>query len=911
MTTTSLRPPVSAPPPEPEHEPLARGRRGLAGWGARWRVALRIARRNARRNRLSTAIATTLIALPVAAAVFLLSFLASTNGTPLSVFDALYGADTQAAIEDVGCGGCVVEQSPAANSFGWSSEVSPGVDPTTRIVASELPGRDVVAWPNGTLAVSAGDIAIGTREVSALPADRIGEVYVARTGRLPAGDGEAALLWREAEHLGVSEGDTVTVGGVDLTVTGIIDSRNRPAASVLTVPGALDLPHHRWLVLGAEPVTWAEVQQLNTHGVTVTSREVIADPPPDYGMWGGPGHDTATIGIAAAVVTIAVIEAVLLVGPAFAVGTRRQTRSLALLAASGGSRRDVHRVVLASGVVVGLVAAAIGTAIGIAGLGVVWWVSRSGWTPLPSFTVPLGQVLLASAFAVGLGLLAALVPARAVSRLDVTAALAGRRAEATASRRVPWLGLGLVAVGLAAAVAGAHGGVIAAVVGGIIALEIGMVLTTGTLLAWVARLAPRFGVAGRFALRDALRQRSRTIPAVASIIAAVAAVVAGAVYVATDDALQSAWWSEEIGVGTITISGDYDLSPEGLPAVVDAALETIGEEVPVAAWAPVLGLRGRAEVQVNPARACPADEATTEAEHQELRQDPRCRVVTMGWGSPWRNAESDGVLVDDGTAVAVFTSSLAAEAAAALARGEIVVFSADDIWDDGTAHLLVWDEPWASDGEQREIVAPAFLADIGAGPAILPASVVAEYPTLGTVQIGAVARTDVAYDDAWAQQVRGSRGAAHVEVKQPHVSYLAGAMLALVGVAALVALAATWLSVALAGAETRPDLATLAAVGAPPRVTRRIASAQAGVVAVVGVGVGVVLGMVLGWVLATWTLKENFYVEDLRFAGLPVPGVAIPWLWVLGLAVALPALAVAGAWLTAPRRLPLVRRLAQ
>src|SRR5699024_9431987 len=55
-------------------------------------------------------------------------------------------------------------------------------------------------------------------------------------------------------------------------------------------------------------------------------------------------------------------------------------------------------------------------------------------------------------------------------------------------------------------------------------------------------------------------------------------------------------------------------------------------------------------------------------------------------------------------------------------------------------------------------------------------------------------------------------------------------MLILMGVALFVALTATGLSVGLAVANSRADLATLAAVGASPRIRRRITAAQAGVI---------------------------------------------------------------------------------
>ncbi len=59
----------------------------------------------------------------------------------------------------------------------------------------------------------------------------------------------------------------------------------------------------------------------------------------------------------ALVVVMALLEVVLLAGPAFAVIARRMQRSLALMAATGATPPQARRVVLASGVVLGVAGA--------------------------------------------------------------------------------------------------------------------------------------------------------------------------------------------------------------------------------------------------------------------------------------------------------------------------------------------------------------------------------------------------------------------------------------------------------------------------------------------------------------------------------------------------------------------------
>ena len=80
------------------------------------------------------------------------------------------------------------------------------------------------------------------------------------------------------------------------------------------------------------------------------------------------GYDTGYgdyVAIVSLIVAMALLEVVLLAGPAFAVSARRQARTLALMAASGGTPRQARRVVLASGIVLGALAALLGAVLGV------------------------------------------------------------------------------------------------------------------------------------------------------------------------------------------------------------------------------------------------------------------------------------------------------------------------------------------------------------------------------------------------------------------------------------------------------------------------------------------------------------------------------------------------------------------
>ncbi len=113
---------------------------------------------------------------------------------------------------------------------------------------------------------------------------------------------------------------------------------------------------------------------------------------------------------------------------------------------------------------------------------------------------------------------------------------------------------------------------------------------------------------------------------------------------------------------------------------------------------------------------------------------------------------------------------------------------------------------------------------------------------------------------------------------------------------------ATGLSVGLALADCRADLATLAAVGASPKFRRRVTAGQAGVIAIIGTVTGVVTGIALSYVLGWWAAENFGYGDDWRTI-IPWPTIA------LGL-VAIPALAIIGGWLFTRSRLPVIRRAA-
>jgi putative ABC transport system permease protein len=121
-------------------------------------------------------------------------------------------------------------------------------------------------------------------------------------------------------------------------------------------------------------------------------------------------------------------------------------------------------------------------------------------------------------------------------------------------------------------------------------------------------------------------------------------------------------------------------------------------------------------------------------------------------------------------------------------------------------------------------------------------------------------------------------------------TYLLGA----IGATLLVTLAGVTIAVALSNAEGRPDLATLAAVGAQPWRRRGIMAAQAFLIGTLGCLLGIALGSFLGFATRVSTLAPSFVV---------------PWPNLVATALAVPLLAAACAALFTGAKLPMIRRI--
>ena len=695
--------------------------------------------------------------------------------------------------------------------------------------------------------------------------------------------------------------------------------------------------HRAWWVGTPAPVTWSDAVALGGKGWLVTSKAVLASPPAgcaDPGIYctatgpypptsssGGTSSDDLTV--IALATTMALLQIVLLVGPAFAVGLRRRRRDLGLLAINGAHPRQLRQVVLAEGLLLGTVGAILGL---VAGWAAVWalrgQLDRLGdgqhWLGMPVVgpLVPLVGVL-----GVVTAVIAAALPARQAARTDAASAVGrgalqvSQRVQRRRSRRVIVFGLTSVVVGTAIVISfglrhvGVMGGQSVALItllGGCIAAELGVVALTPTIVALVAGAARRLPLTPRIALRDAARNRLRSGAAVAAVTASVAAAVAGMVYAASMDARDQRHYVQTRPLGSVLVS----LPSDGTATEHVADLRSIRAELPRTlplkqSWSVATSYRTGVEVPV--AERCPVQQFD-----QEVTNDPRCEPGRGDAGSVF----SASAVIGDGDLLAAVTGVDDPAARAALERGDVVVFDPRLISGGQVTVDLVGTTTSDQPPPTKHVQADATVLDRGYVPAQIfmteatasrlgvPLDDAVVFAT--TTAVPSAAQVDAATDAA--VRVTGDPNTyVRAETGAP-TSLLGKILLAIVAVAMLVAAAAAITAASLALTDSKADLSTLAAVGGAPRVRRQLAASQAGVLTLMGALLGAAAGLLPGWSMVHATLDYTTG-SSLGDTVIQSTALAVPWVGIALLCVGLPVLTSVVVGLAVRSRVSLVRRI--
>uniref|UniRef100_UPI000E3D3FA0 ABC transporter permease n=1 Tax=Allorhizocola rhizosphaerae TaxID=1872709 RepID=UPI000E3D3FA0 len=778
-----------------------------------WLPALRIARREARKAKGRSSLVLAMIGLPVAFLAFAAVTFDMFQLTPREKLDRELGTgdayiwwhDTDAITQSPDASN-VTRVTPAKPSSDGALEKERPMPTEADVLALLPPGSRALAMEEDTVKVRTpdgiGQIQTRLDDVSEPMLQGMVELLAGRAAK--AAD-EVVLNEAAAQWLGVGIGGTINALNPDRVyrVTGIVEYPDnlfpRMASPTGTGKGWY------WLVASPTPVDWEQVKRLNKLGMVVKSRVVVLNPPLDAPTGFDPGAVMAEdMALGVVVGGLAVLEIILLAGPALAVGARRRSRDLALVAAAGGEPKQLRRIVLADGVVLGLAGAVIGLALGV----VLALIGR----PLIEDNLaharaggyrffPLALVGIAG-LAVITGMLAALVPAYTAARQPVVLALAGRRGILRSRKRWVFAGIVLAALGSAIAVIGSVSFDETLMLSGVVLAELGLVLVTPALIGLIARLGRWLPLAPRLALRDTARNRSSAAPAVSAVMAAVAGAVAAGVVFAAQHQQSVAEYKPRLPHGHIDIQHYSDPGEQELNwSEAEAMVRSVLPDAQIHRF-----MRGDGLTPARPLELeCPLsrlERDPTAEEMQAARTDKRCRQSMSTFGL--------GVVTNDGSGLAAFTGAdpdRIAKAREVLDRGGAIVTD-ERMVKDGRVTLE------APRGKQSITVDGYFLGDYPGFTAMLSPKIQdGEQRTAGLV-VDTTAVPTQAQEERLNLLMRQLDAGVWVTIERGPQDRSNLMALLIAAAAAIIALGAAAIATGLAAADTRADLGTLAAVGA-------------------------------------------------------------------------------------------------
>lgn len=873
-----------------------------------WRLALRLARRDALRHRGRSILVLVMIALPVLAVTAADVVIATQDVSSVEGLERRMGS-AEALLRVEYDGQPLVQKfdpNDGGATVGRGGDLTP---PTEAELSAALGGVPLVAMRNGQTRIRTQDGAATVEATEVDLRDPVTEgLFELTSGRWPVTAGEIVVNQALLDE-GYLVGDRLEPadeGGPDPLIVGVAESAStRTWAGAAGPTGSLGLRTEDWgppsWLAAGDPVSWATVREVNALGASVLSRAVITDPPPESVLpeevaW-SESTDDAMIAVIALIVVMALLEVVLLAGPAFAVTARRQSRTLALMAASGGTPAQGRRVILGVGLVLGSAAALGGVVLGI-GVGRLlvpvlqrWSDSRFG-----PFDVPWPHLAGIAAFGLLSALLAAVVPAVIASRQDVVAVLAGRRADKRPSLRSPVLGVVLLGVGVAGSAYGARAtsdGELAIAAAAVVAV-LGMILLVPVVVVGVARLAGRLPLSPRYAARDAARHRTRTVPAVAAVAATVAGVVALGIAVTSDEAENRQRYVAELPMGMGAVTAYTDDAPVDWEQLRERLVAKLPE-------AEVTEVRGLLE----------GDGVSSPSAWLDIKvhaNDEPARLLES-YGGSWGPATLVGARSLTDLPIDLSDEDRAA-ASRVLREGGVVAFTDHGVT---AEELLLELRRWDPEAEVESVTrarVPALVLPMAlgnAGPqAILSDEAAdelgAEVGVSGLLVDGPITRGQ--QESASEALLAASDGSSSFYVERGYEAddETVIVQLVLAALGGVLMLGGTLTATFLALSDARPDLATLAAVGAAPRRRRAVAASYALVIGFVGSVLGAAVGFIPG-IAVTYPLTRGY--DELDQAHY----LDVPWLMVLGIVVALPILTAVVVGLATRSRLPLVARL--
>lgn len=294
--------------------------------------------------------------------------------------------------------------------------------------------RDVAAVDDVAVTASAQTMSVDIDDesatIDATDARALGEIFDIDfiSGGAPLGDGQIALTEDKASSLGVSVGDTVTLGfasgDLRATVRGVYESTYVVTDAMVpfsTVDAAQIQRADTFVAVNA--VDGVELASLGREldevtkdfpTVTVQNKDDFAD--------SQRAQVNQLLYLIYALLGLAIVIASLGIVNTLALSVIERTREVGLLRAVGLDRRQLRQMVRLEAIAISLLGAALGIATGLLfGVALRELVSGQGVTDL---AIPWVRLVEFIVIAAAVGVLAAVVPARRAARMNVLDAIA-------------------------------------------------------------------------------------------------------------------------------------------------------------------------------------------------------------------------------------------------------------------------------------------------------------------------------------------------------------------------------------------------------------------------------------------------------------------------------------------------------
>lgn len=520
---------------------------------------------------------------------------------------------------------------------------------------------------------------------------------------------------------------------------------------------------------------------------------------------------------------IALFVSIFIIANTFAIVTSQRIRELGLLRAVGATPGQIRRSVLIESTIMGLIASAVGLAVGVGIALFMRWLLDAVGIPLPAFGVVVSPLTIIVAFVVGtlVTVLAAIIPAFSASRVSPITAITGiaDQSEKSAARYVigtiiTALGALLIGLGLFAGSTALE--VLAPLGAGAAVLFVGLTLLSplvaGPMSLFLGQpLGPIFKRPGTLATQNAARNPRRTATTAAALMIGLALVSMAMV-------LGESFKAEFSKILDTTIQADYIVSAEG--TVPLEVVDRLNADPSFNAVSPVF---------------------YSDADFESAAVDSLYNTDVAAFDYADIDVLFDFAVLE-GSLAGVTNDSVAIRDSVAedlgLTMGDAVLMVLDD---GGTAEMTivgVFEDDTLSGGvllstERFEEISTQTTADLIVASRAAEVEVEASDAAFGTI---ARDYPNLAFDSS-------------ASFREQFTSFIDGVLnvlTALLGLAIVIALIGIANTMALSVFERTREIGLLRAVGMTRRQTRRMIRWESAIIATVGAVLGSIIGAALG-----------------------------------------------------------------